>query len=605
MSRKRPQEADVGDSPSSRLSQKRSRQQLHDGADDEPINGTPSKRRRQAADPYEVPSDSDAADGDDGEASAATAAAAAADPESEPEEHTPKKKRGRPPKSATPQGSGAVTPSKLRRVNTLVTPVKAAITPRRRQAADRSARRKSARALIQSIVADEDSDEDEGLAREIYESSEEEEEEEEAEEQRTPRAKTTTSATKPSTTSAPASTSQPPEPETPSATTPRRRGRPRKLPPPKSPTPPRELPPHEIYFEHNKPGRAKTSHNTLASLNLLTHEEYFDLLRASAESQKDPHADDLVYLESLHESSFPQWRFELAQGFSLCLYGQGSKRSLVAKLAAHLYAADPEAPIVVVNGHVRSLTAREVFSTVAAALDPALKLPAQTTAMVQALSSALTSRSTSASQNRKPITILLHSIDAHPLRKQATQQLLSQLASLPHIRLVATADTPSFPLLWDAAQRTSFNFLFHDATTLQPLQDVELDPVDEVHELLGRKDRRVNGKDGVVFVLRSLPENAKKLFELLVIEVLSAMDDDGGGGGQQYGAENPGVEYRMVYNKAVEDFICSSEMAFRTLLKEFHDHQIIESRKDALGTELLSIPFRREELEAILEDLMS
>ncbi|KXH31818.1 origin recognition complex subunit 2, partial [Colletotrichum nymphaeae SA-01] len=164
MSRKRPQEPDVGDSPSSRLSQKRSRQQLHDGAGDEPINGTPSKRRRQAADPYEVPSDSDAADGDHGEVSAA----AAADPESEPEEHTPRKKRGRPPKPTTPQASGAVTPSKLRQVNTLVTPVKAAITPRRRQAADRSARRKSARALIQSIVADEDSDEDEGLAREIY-----------------------------------------------------------------------------------------------------------------------------------------------------------------------------------------------------------------------------------------------------------------------------------------------------------------------------------------------------------------------------------------------------------------------------------------------------
>ncbi|KXH38183.1 origin recognition complex subunit 2 [Colletotrichum simmondsii] len=588
MSRKRPQEPDVGDSPSSRLSQKRSRQQLHDGAGDEPINGTPSKRRRQAADPYEVPSDSDAADVDDGEASAA----AAADPESEPEEHTPRKKRGRPPKPATPQASGAVTPSKLRQVNTLVTPVKAAITPRGRQAADRSARRKSARALIQSIVADEDSDEDEGLAREIYESSEGEEDEDETEEQRTPRAKITTSATKPSTASvpAPASTSQPPDPETPSATTPRRRGRPRKLPPPKSPTPPRDLPPHEIYFEQNKPGRAKTSHNTLASLDLLTHEEYFDLRREDALQNKDPHEDDLAYLESLHESSFPQWRFELAQGFSLCLYGQGSKRKLVAKLAAHLYAADPDAPIVVVNGHVRSLTAREVFSTVAAALDPALKLPAQTTAMVQALSSALTS-----SSHSRPITILLHSIDAHPLRKQTTQQLLSQLASLPHIRLVATADTPSFPLLWDAAQRTSFNFLFHDATTLQPLQDVELDPVDEVHELLGRKARRVNGKEGVVFVLRSLPENAKKLFELLVIEVLSAMDDDGG---QQYGAENPGVEYRMVYNKAVEDFICSSEMAF-------HDHQIIESRKDALGTELLSIPFRREELEAILEDLMS
>ena len=32
---------------------------------------------------------------------------------------------------------------------------------------------------------------------------------------------------------------------------------------------------------------------------------------------------------------------------------------------------------------------------------------------------------------------------------------------------------------------------------------------------------------------------------------------------------------------------------------------MVTSRKDAFGTELLSVPFRKEELEAILEDLMS
>ena len=37
----------------------------------------------------------------------------------------------------------------------------------------------------------------------------------------------------------------------------------------------------------------------------------------------------------------------------------------------------------------------------------------------------------------------------------------------------------------------------------------------------------------------------------------------------------------------------------------FHDHQMITSRKDVLGTELLSVPFRKEELESILEELMS
>jgi hypothetical protein len=94
-----------------------------------------------------------------------------------------------------------------------------------------------------------------------------------------------------------------------------------------------------------------------------------------------------------------------------------------------------------------------------------------------------------------------------------------------------------------------------------------MDVVDEVHELLGRKARRVGGKEGVAFVLRSLPENAKSLFRLLVSEVLVMMDDGGGVGGG--GAESTGVEYRIIYNKAVEEFICSSEMAFRTLLKEY------------------------------------
>ena len=44
-------------------------------------------------------------------------------------------------------------------------------------------------------------------------------------------------------------------------------------------------------------------------------------------------------------------------------------------------------------------------------------------------------------------------------------------------------------------------------------------------------------------------------------------------------------------------------MAFRQLLKEFHDHQMVVSRKDGMGGELLGVPFMREEMEGILEDL--
>jgi len=64
------------------------------------------------------------------------------------------------------------------------------------------------------------------------------------------------------------------------------------------------------------------------------------------------------------------------------------------------------------------------------------------------------------------------------------------------------------------------------------------------------------------------------------------------------------IEWRSLYQKAVSQFIATNEMSFRGLLKEFHDHEMVVSRKDAMGTEVLSVPFRREELETLLEELV-
>lgn len=161
--------------------------------------------------------------------------------------------------------------------------------------------------------------------------------------------------------------------------------------------------------------------------------------------------------------------------------------------------------------------------------------------------------------------------------------------------------------------------------------------MDEVNELMGRSGRRIKGKEGVGFVLRSLPENARSLYRILIAELLSQQDtgldvddgelaeDEGEGAGddvdeddligtphksQRRGkvaaAGNGGacIEHRTLYQKVVEEFICSNEMGFRQLLKEFHDHQMIVSRRDVTGAEMLGVPFRRDEMEAILEDLM-
>ncbi|PNP84682.1 hypothetical protein FNYG_02311 [Fusarium nygamai] len=491
-------------------------------------------------------------------------------------DETPKpapKRRGRPPKKPV---NGETPTPKANRTALFETPNKKtpiALNGATPGGADRSAKRKSTRALIEHVVGDDLTDEEEydGLAQQIYESSEDEEALE-------------------GDVALSTEASGVDEAATPSKSTPRRKAQ-RKA-PVRSPTPPRDLPPHELYFAHNKPGRAKTSNNTLGSLALLTHDEYFTIMREI----QDHHEADIEFLESLHAESFPQWAFELSQGFSLCLYGYGSKRRLLHKLAGHLYSSirkEKGDKIVIINGYAHNTTMREVLSTIGAAVDPSHRIPlTQPAVMVPAILSHLATTSST-------LTLIVNSIDAAPLRKSGSQSALAQLAAHPQIRLVCSADTPDFALLWDIGVRSAFNMVFHDCTTFAPY-GAELDVVDEVHELLGRNAHRVNGREGVAFVLRSLPENAKNLFRLLVGEVLIAIEEEG-----DSGDEPIGVEYRMVYNKAVEEFICSSEMAFRTLLKEFHDHQIITSMKDALGTELLSLPFRKDELEAILEDLMS
>ncbi|KAK7414681.1 Origin recognition complex subunit 2 [Neonectria punicea] len=497
----------------------------------------------------------------------------------EDEDATPKpapRRRGRPPK-AKPVVNGETPTPKASRTANFATPTKkingvTGLTPLR-QAADQSARRKSARAYIEHVVGDDLTDEEDNgnLPRQIIDSSEDEEDEDlEGGEGATT-----------------ADTSAVDEAVTPSKT-PRRKGRPRKV---RSPTPPRDLPPHELYFAHNRPGRPKTSNNTFGSLVLLTHDEYFTIVKDTP----DRHAADIEYLESLHAESFPQWTFEISQGFGVCLYGFGSKRKLLHKLAAHLHSrrrADKGDKIVMANGYAHTTTMREILSNVGNAIDPTQRIPlAQPPTMVQSIISQLATTDMT-------LTLVINSIDAPPLRKPGYHVALAQLAAHPQVQIVCSADAPDFSLLWDIGVRSSFNFVFHDCTTFAPYA-VELDVVDEVHELLGRNAHRVNGREGVAFVLRSLPENAKKLFSLLVMEVILAMEEEGAGTGD----EPTGVEYRMLYNKAVEEFICSSEMAFRTLLKEFHDHQIITSMKDPLGTELLSLPFRRDELESILEDL--
>jgi origin recognition complex subunit 2 len=394
-------------------------------------------------------------------------------------------------------------------------------------------------------------------------------------------------------------------------------GRPRKQ---RSPSPPTELPPHEEYFYQNRPGGAKTSNNTLSAQTLLNHDEYFQAIQL----HQDRHQPEMDFLLELHSRAYHQWIFELEEGFNVCLYGYGSKRVIIDMFTRHLYAhlleheayqgTKSKPKIAVINGYSAGITIKDVLTTVASAVVPAnIKMPNQPASLLDFLLDYLTNN-----PPRHAIPVIMNSIDSIYLRKNPAPSMLARLAAHPAINLVCTADTPNFPLLWDVGLKTQYKFLFHDTTTFAPY-DVEIDTVETVNELLGRSGRRVGGRDGVGFVLRSLPENARSLFRILVMEQLALSMMDGGDDEDPATPKagkiaqpkvivpesSQGVEYRVLYHKAVGEFVCSSEVGFRTLLKEFHDHQMIESRKDGMGTERLWVPFRQEELEGLAEDLAS
>ena len=419
-------------------------------------------------------------------------------------------------------------------------------------------------------------------------------------------------------------TEEPPQEVVPAPEVPvkRKRGRPKGSfkKKPRSPTPPQELPPYEEYFWQNRPGGTKTSDNTLSAQSLLNHDEYFQAIQLYEER----HTNEMDFLLEMHSRAFDQWIFELEEGFNICLYGYGSKRAITEKFTAHLYNHLLQHPpykgskkvpkIVIVNGYSTGTTMKDILMTVASTIvPPSMKLPNQPTVLLDLIIDHLSSN-----PPQHPISVILNSIDSPYIRKSPNPSMLARLAAHPLINLVCTADTPNFPLLWDVGLKTQYKFLFHDTTTFAPY-DAEIDVVESVNELLGRSGRRVGGRDGVGFVLRSLPENARSLFRILVMEQLELALVEGGFDDEDEPATprnkkivqtktpvpevNQGVEYRVLYHKAVEQFVCSSEVGFRTLLKEFHDHQMIESKKDAMGTERLWVPFRQEELEGLAEDL--
>ncbi len=320
----------------------------------------------------------------------------------------------------------------------------------------------------------------------------------------------------------------------------------------------------ERYFEQTA-SKSKTSNNTLAKLPQLSQLDCVKLLN----SYVPPYAQRSLDLVEAHEGLFEEWCYELEQGYSVCLYGFGSKRSLLQKFAEKECVNEP---YMIVNGYHPKTDVKTILSTLSGGLGSGGSSLEYTMAAI-----------TDAPYDA--ITLIIHNIDGQGLRSDRAQSVLSSLAAHEKVRLICSIDHINAPLLWDTDKMLAYKFLFHDATTYLPYS----------HETsllhgwtLKGTTATLTGDRGVKWVLQTLSQNAQEIFKILLSEQIQTGE---------------AVETIRLYEKAANNFVVSNMQSYQSLLGEFVEHEIIVRAQESGIGETLRIPFHLEELRQLATDI--
>ncbi|KAJ2918960.1 hypothetical protein MD484_g1436, partial [Candolleomyces efflorescens] len=409
----------------------------------------------------------------------------------------------------------------------------------------------------------------------------------------------------------------------------------------------------DAYFTYSA-SRPQTSSNVYTQLVLpLTGEEYVEGI-ASSSKRLRPLRPSILEPDSL-KGLFSRFIFELNEGFNLLCYGYGSKRRVLNQFASEI--CSKHGHVVVANAFQPDFTIKDLLSRIST-LPPLQDLVLGATVERQTGQIA-----THLAKQTQHIYIVIHNIDALPLRSARSKSALSLLASNPRVHIIASVDHLNSSLLWssselfarksdtgdDTTSISAFNYatnaasnpsytlnrgfawLWHDLTTLSPY-DAELAFTDRSSiagaSSAARRKGALDAASGAAagnpaamsetaasHILASVTQKAKKLFIVLGKRQLAAIEDAEGDQQQkQKGGANAaaasqdlqqyGMAYDVLFNAARDDFIAANDGALRSLLGEFRDHGLVLSAPSATGgAEVLWIPLRKERLISVIQKL--
>ncbi|XP_022063301.1 origin recognition complex subunit 2 [Acanthochromis polyacanthus] len=332
----------------------------------------------------------------------------------------------------------------------------------------------------------------------------------------------------------------------------------------------------EEYFEAHGSSKVLTSDRTLERLHTpkLDRETLVRLL----EGKPSCYSKEIQQLHNKHRKHFSKWMLQLQLGFSVLVYGLGSKKALLEDFrVSHL----SQEIHLVVNGFFPSITLKSILNALTCEVlehQGSFRTPSD---QIQFIAQTLKD------SPDLHVYLLIHNIDGPMLRGEKTQSALGQLASLPNLHLVASLDHINAPMVWDQFKQSQFNWLWWECVTFQHYAE----ETSYENSLLVQQTGAL-ALSSLTHVLRSLTPNARGIFKLLVKFQLENKDNP----------SYTGLSFQDFYQRCREAFLVNSDLTLRTQLTEFRDHKLIRTRKGADGVEYLLVAVDASTLMDFLEN---
>ncbi|XP_017084579.2 LOW QUALITY PROTEIN: origin recognition complex subunit 2 [Drosophila eugracilis] len=338
------------------------------------------------------------------------------------------------------------------------------------------------------------------------------------------------------------------------------------------------VPESDGYFHSHASSKILTSDHTLDRLKnpRLAADRVFSLLSEIKLSTE--HEGSINAIMEEYRSYFPKWMCILNEGFNILLYGLGSKRQLLQSFHREVL---EKQTVLVVNGFFPSLTLKDMLDSITSEILDAGISPANPHEAVDMIEEEFSLIP------ETHLFLIVHNLDGAMLRNIKAQAILSRLARVPNIHLLASIDHINTPLLWDQGKLSSFNFSWWDCTTMLPYTNETAFE----NSLLVQNSGEL-ALSSMRSVFSSLTTNSRGIYMVIVKYQLKNKGN----------ATYQGMPFKDLYSSCREAFLVSSDLALRAQLTEFLDHKLVKSKRNVDGSEQLTIPIDGGLLQQFLEE---